>query len=267
MTSDYEAFLAHYGVKGPKWGQRNYQNEDGSYTQAGAERYWGGGHGRQQTGAAPQMQRSVALRQKMSPESLAKRRQTLQERAKEKRRRVLKIAAGVSLAAIGIAGYAAIKRNGLRRNYSFASDKQQALKIGVKQAADAAKARISSARDWAKVKGLKFVNSVKERATKISERKKRITEYKGESVQATGRYSHRDIKRLQKVDRGLTKTNERIQRQWNSERDRLIRADKRREKLSELKTKGKMAATAVAGATFIYSRYGRNDDLSKKKKK
>ena len=194
MTSDYEAFLAHYGVKGQKWGQRNYQNEDGSYTQAGAERYWGGGHGRQQTGAAPQMQRSVALRQKMSPESLAKRRQTLQERAKEKRRRVLKIAAGVSLAAIGIAGYAAIKRNGLRRNYSFASEfakaggdsinakrykdfadnvtKRQALKIGAKQAADAAKAKISRARDWAKTKGLKFADSVKDRATKINERRK-----------------------------------------------------------------------------------------------
>jgi len=267
MTYEYKQFLAHYGVKGQKWGQRNYQNEDGSYTQAGAERYWGGGHGRQQMGVAPQTQQSSAPRQKMSPESLAKHRQTLHELAKEKRRRVLKIAAGVSLAAIGIAGYAAIKRSGLRRNYSFASDKQQALKNGVKQVTDAAKARIGRAKDWAKAKGLKFANSIKGRATKISERQKRITEYKGKSVQATGRYSHRDIKRLQKVDRGLTKTNERIQRQWNSERDRLIRADKRREKLSELKAKGKMAATAAAGATFIYSRYGRNDDSSKKKKK
>lgn len=46
-------FLAHYGVKGQKWGVRNYQYEGGGYTPAGAERYWGGtGQGRRQ-GASP----------------------------------------------------------------------------------------------------------------------------------------------------------------------------------------------------------------------
>ena len=34
--SDY---LAHHGIKGQKWGVRRYQNEDGSYTAAGRERY------------------------------------------------------------------------------------------------------------------------------------------------------------------------------------------------------------------------------------
>ena len=32
-------YLAHYGIKGQKWGIRRYQNEDGSYTPAGKERY------------------------------------------------------------------------------------------------------------------------------------------------------------------------------------------------------------------------------------
>ena len=32
-------FLAHHGVKGQKWGVRNYQNEDGSYTAKGRGRY------------------------------------------------------------------------------------------------------------------------------------------------------------------------------------------------------------------------------------
>lgn len=32
-------FLAHHGVKGQKWGIRNYQNEDGSYTAKGRGRY------------------------------------------------------------------------------------------------------------------------------------------------------------------------------------------------------------------------------------
>jgi hypothetical protein len=30
--------LEHYGVKGQKWGQRNYQNPDGTYTEIGKER-------------------------------------------------------------------------------------------------------------------------------------------------------------------------------------------------------------------------------------
>lgn len=31
--------LYHYGIKGQKWGRRRYQNEDGTLTPAGKERY------------------------------------------------------------------------------------------------------------------------------------------------------------------------------------------------------------------------------------
>lgn len=34
-----EAYLAHHGIKGQKWGLRRYQNEDGSLTPAGMRRY------------------------------------------------------------------------------------------------------------------------------------------------------------------------------------------------------------------------------------
>ena len=42
MTQYYltrEDELYHYGIKGQKWGLRRYQNYDGSYTQAGLQRY------------------------------------------------------------------------------------------------------------------------------------------------------------------------------------------------------------------------------------
>lgn len=46
-TDDY---LIHYGVPGQKWGVRNYQNADGTFTQAGLERY------RQMRGYGPRQQ-------------------------------------------------------------------------------------------------------------------------------------------------------------------------------------------------------------------
>lgn len=35
----YEVYLAHHGIKGQKWGVRRYQNDDGTYTEAGKKRY------------------------------------------------------------------------------------------------------------------------------------------------------------------------------------------------------------------------------------
>lgn len=39
MTKEYATYLAHHGVKGQKWGVRRYQNEDGTLTAEGIERY------------------------------------------------------------------------------------------------------------------------------------------------------------------------------------------------------------------------------------
>lgn len=37
---DWEGdFLEHHGIRNQKWGERRFQNEDGSLTQAGRERY------------------------------------------------------------------------------------------------------------------------------------------------------------------------------------------------------------------------------------
>lgn len=39
MTKEYSDYLAHHGVKGQKWGVRRYQNEDGTLTAEGQNRY------------------------------------------------------------------------------------------------------------------------------------------------------------------------------------------------------------------------------------
>lgn len=39
MNNDYNDYLMHYGIKGQKWGERRYQNEDGTLTPEGIERY------------------------------------------------------------------------------------------------------------------------------------------------------------------------------------------------------------------------------------
>lgn len=39
MDYIYNQSLYHHGIKGQKWGVRRYQNEDGSYTPAGEQRY------------------------------------------------------------------------------------------------------------------------------------------------------------------------------------------------------------------------------------
>ena len=41
--TDYPDYLAHYGIKGQKWGVRRFQYENGAYTAEGKERYRGTG--------------------------------------------------------------------------------------------------------------------------------------------------------------------------------------------------------------------------------
>lgn len=38
----YDDELTHWGIKGQKWGVRRWQNEDGTYNEAGKDRYFGG---------------------------------------------------------------------------------------------------------------------------------------------------------------------------------------------------------------------------------
>ena len=47
-----ESDLTHHGIKGQKWGQRRFQNDDGTWTAAGKERYGGTGNDVASTKAA-----------------------------------------------------------------------------------------------------------------------------------------------------------------------------------------------------------------------
>lgn len=40
MTYYYESELYHHGIKGQKWGERRFRNEDGTLTEAGKKRYY-----------------------------------------------------------------------------------------------------------------------------------------------------------------------------------------------------------------------------------
>lgn len=46
MINYEEAYLAHHGIKGQRWGVRRFQNPDGSLTSAGAKRYAIGSDGK-----------------------------------------------------------------------------------------------------------------------------------------------------------------------------------------------------------------------------
>lgn len=46
MSVQCQNYLSHYGIKNQKWGVRRFQNEDGSYTAEGKERYGRGGEKR-----------------------------------------------------------------------------------------------------------------------------------------------------------------------------------------------------------------------------
>lgn len=111
MTKEYENYLAsrqarnnvliHYGVKGQKWGTRQWQNADGSYTEAGKHHY-GWGYGRHSTGQTPQTYTRSRFRK--PPQRVARKPQTRQptpeeiEARKVRVRKILGIAAGVAVA-------------------------------------------------------------------------------------------------------------------------------------------------------------------------
>ena len=109
MTPEYNGYLAHYGVQGQKWGVRNWQNEDGSYTEEGKHHY-GWGYGKQNTASirrqTAQKPRTASPYKPTDPASERETERRIQEEAvrKEKARKILAIAGGITVAAALVYG-------------------------------------------------------------------------------------------------------------------------------------------------------------------
>jgi len=99
--NDYRNYIAHFGVKGMKWGVRRFQNSNGSYTSAGKRRY-GVGDGKSYSSVGSRGNGRTAA----TPEQKAARRAKLKKAA---------LAVGGAAALAG-AGYLAYKHNKGFRN-------------------------------------------------------------------------------------------------------------------------------------------------------
>lgn len=112
MTKEYAGYLAHYGIKGQKWGVRNWQNEDGTYTDAGKQHYgWGNGyHAVAGVGGSPpanlslksriKAQARYADRQDAVRSQQEERSAQAEEARRSRTRKLLAISSGVAIASI-----------------------------------------------------------------------------------------------------------------------------------------------------------------------
>lgn len=69
--TDWESgvYLEHHGIKGMSWGQRRWQNEDGSLTTAGLSRY-SGQHNFKQNGSLGKNQPTIAKSNSNNPDAI-----------------------------------------------------------------------------------------------------------------------------------------------------------------------------------------------------
>lgn len=76
--------LRHYGAKGQKWGQRNYQNKDGTWTPEGQKRYSTDTDGEY---GEPGGERSTPAQRKEKPKTERQIHKDLKKQAKQQKRR------------------------------------------------------------------------------------------------------------------------------------------------------------------------------------
>ena len=179
-TEDEVAYLAHYGVKGQKWGERKWQNSDGTYTEEGKHHY-GWGYGRVPAGSnsginsgysarprsaivngGPNQRRprgairANSSKSQTSPERLSP--QEIEAR-KARMRKILGIAAAVAVtAAVGYAAY----KGSTRLRDSMRSD------VLKNMTADSSKIHTLNSKFWDAADRKKYTEMTLKRANEIS---------------------------------------------------------------------------------------------------
>lgn len=103
--TDWESgvYLQHHGIRGMKWGQRRWQNEDGSLTAAGRQHYGvsEGGNRKMERLYKRQMKRLKKLQSRADIDTQRANMQKYNKRAK--------VATGVAIGAAGVAGGARVR--------------------------------------------------------------------------------------------------------------------------------------------------------------
>lgn len=115
--------LYHYGTKGQKWGVRNYQNKDGSYTAKGAAE--NGGAGRYSDGEV-----SANIRKKKTVNNTTEV-QTKNRASNDESHEKLKTAAkvGIAIAGTALAAYGAYKMSGAIKDAAYRKSFEKGEKL------------------------------------------------------------------------------------------------------------------------------------------
>lgn len=104
--------LAHYGIKGMKWGVRRWQNNDGSFNSAGKQRYFGNGSGAERYKLAKKEYKNANKEYKNSDEYKAARKERIKKAAK----------IGAAVAGTALVAYGAYKLNKMATDKLKAGD-------------------------------------------------------------------------------------------------------------------------------------------------
>lgn len=115
----YPDYLAHYGIKGQKWGVRRFQNEDGSLTPAGKEHYGlsNGGSGNEKL--AGRYAREVKKLKKLSDKADVDLQRSRAEKYDSRAKKAGKAAAGLAAATLAEATASHL----IRKNFPGAINK------------------------------------------------------------------------------------------------------------------------------------------------
>lgn len=100
-------YLCHYGLKGMKWGQRRWQNADGTFNAAGKARYFGANSDHRPDSVKEEKQKHKAVRKEYSKSEYKQAKKSVSGNREAKLKKAAKI--GATVAAAGMLAYGGYK--------------------------------------------------------------------------------------------------------------------------------------------------------------